>query len=398
LLALALAFPRAAAAHDPFEVTTDARVLHDRIDLHVMMAASTLVAVCATQPTTGRRFEAKEFTARRAEFEACARRLYAITSAGRALQVRSVRVLLTVEEDFGAVITFPPATPGPLEFKALFAERLPSDMGGVVLTATSETSFLGQQLLNSETRVLRVTLAPTPVGGQQGAAAPSAVGAPGAPAETAPATGTAVSARPPRQDDPAAAKPPEPTATPVFSGYLRLGIEHILTGYDHLLFLLGLLAVCRRLRTILTIVTCFTLAHSLTLGLAALGVFALSSRVVEPLIAATIVFVGVENLMRGDEPRGRWLLAFAFGLIHGFGFASALAAVGLGKNGAPILLPLFGFNLGVEIGQAAVAAVLLPLLYKLRSFPSFARRGAPALSIAVSAIGVFWLVRRVIGA
>jgi hypothetical protein len=181
---------------------------------------------------------------------------------------------------------------------------------------------------------------------------------------------------------------------PSFGQYLRLGIEHILTGYDHLLFLGGLLLACKSFRSVLGIVSCFTLAHSITLALAALHLIALPGRLVEPLIAATIVFVGVENLVRGDEPKGRWALAFTFGLLHGFGFASALGHVGLGARGAPILVPLFSFNLGVEIGQIAVAAVLLPVLFKLRSLPGFARRGTEMLSLLIGAVGLYWLVER----
>ena len=105
----------------------------------------------------------------------------------------------------------------------------------------------------------------------------------------------------------------------------------------------------------------------------------LPGRVVEPLIAATIVFVGVENLLRGDEPKGRWLLTFAFGLVHGLGFAAALKEIGLGADGTSIVGPLVAFNLGVEIGQLAVAVPLLALLWKLRALPAFARHGARAL-------------------
>src|SRR6185295_4944850 len=131
-----------------------------------------------------------------------------------------------------------------------------------------------------------------------------------------------------------------------------------LTGYDHLLFLGGLLIACRRFSTMAGIVTCFTIAHSITLALAALDVLAIPSRVVEPLIAASIVFVGIENLVRrGAEPKGRWALTFVFGLVHGFGFASVLRDLGVGRGGHGLLVPLFTFNLGVEVGQVAVAAI-----------------------------------------
>jgi hydrogenase/urease accessory protein HupE len=180
----------------------------------------------------------------------------------------------------------------------------------------------------------------------------------------------------------------------LFLLFLRLGVEHILTGYDHLLFLLGLLIACRRFSTMALVITCFTLAHSVTLALAALGVFALSPAVVEPLIAASILFVGVENLLRKDEPRWRWALTLAFGLVHGFGFAGALKEAGLGSAGASLLVPLFSFNLGVELGQVGVAAVVLPLLWRLRRWPPYQRRGQLYISLFVVLAGGYWLVRR----
>ena len=182
---------------------------------------------------------------------------------------------------------------------------------------------------------------------------------------------------------------------PDFWSFLRLGIEHIWTGYDHLLFLTGLLIVCSRIRTIVGIVTSFTVAHSITLGLAATNTFNLPGQLVEPLIAATIFYVGVENLIRrGAEPTGRWIIAFVFGLVHGFGFASVLRSLGLGANGQGIALPLFSFNLGVEIGQVSIAAVVLPVIWRLRKNPDFARRGGPIVSALVAAMGLYWLLER----
>ena len=180
-----------------------------------------------------------------------------------------------------------------------------------------------------------------------------------------------------------------------FWGFLELGIEHIWTGYDHLLFLGGLLIVCSHLRTIVGIVTSFTVAHSITLGLAATNTVNLPSRVVEPLIAASILFVGGENLVRrGSEPKGRWVVAFAFGLVHGFGFADVLRGLGIGANGHGIALPLFSFNLGVEVGQMTVAAIILPVVWRLRKNPRFVSRGIPMLSALVAITGLYWLLER----
>jgi hydrogenase/urease accessory protein HupE len=180
-------------------------------------------------------------------------------------------------------------------------------------------------------------------------------------------------------------------------GFVRMGIEHILTGYDHLLFLFGLIVVGGRLRALALVVTAFTVAHSITLGLAATGVWTPSPRVVEPMIALSIAYVGVENFfVRSAE--NRWRITFPFGLIHGFGFAGALREIHLGR--AEIPRALVGFNLGVEIGQLAVMAVLLPIVLRLRKSPWFTgepeRRvsGVQVLSGAVALLGVIWLVER----
>jgi hydrogenase/urease accessory protein HupE len=180
-----------------------------------------------------------------------------------------------------------------------------------------------------------------------------------------------------------------------FADFLVVGVKHIWTGYDHLLFLFGLLIVTRNFVSSLKIITCFTIAHSITLAVATLSLVQISSRVVEPLIAASIVYVGIENLLRGDDPKGRWLLTFAFGLIHGFGFASVLRELGVGANGTSITVPLVSFNLGVELGQIAVAGLALPVIWKLRTNPIFIRRWVPACSLAVVLLGGYWFVQRV---
>jgi hydrogenase/urease accessory protein HupE len=180
-----------------------------------------------------------------------------------------------------------------------------------------------------------------------------------------------------------------------FANFLSLGVKHILTGYDHLLFLFGLLLVARGFVSALTIITSFTIAHSITLAVATLHLVQIPSRIVEPLIAASIIFVGVENLLRGDIPNARRMVPFGFGLIHGFGFASALREAGIGSGTGGIVLPLFSFNLGVELGQIMVAAVALPIIWKLRENPIFVVRWAPACSAAVVLLGSFWFVERV---
>lgn len=181
---------------------------------------------------------------------------------------------------------------------------------------------------------------------------------------------------------------------PSFIEFLRLGVVHILTGFDHLLFLCALLAGVRKVRPMLIIITCFTLGHSLTLGLAALDVITLSPRVVEPLIALSILLVGIENFVRPDATSDRYGMAAGFGLIHGFGFAGALRDTGLGHSAASILMPLLSFNLGVEAGQLLVAGLVVPLLLVLRKKTGFERYGAPSLSILVILVSGYWLVER----
>jgi hydrogenase/urease accessory protein HupE len=176
------------------------------------------------------------------------------------------------------------------------------------------------------------------------------------------------------------------------AGFFRLGVEHILTGYDHLLFLLALLLRGGRLLSLLKIVTAFTIAHSITLGLAVLGVVTIPGRVIEPAIAASIVWIAIENLLRRDAPSQRWLVSFVFGLVHGFGFASAIEPLALPP--ARLALALLGFNLGVEAGQALVVALLLPLLLWMRG-RSWEPRVVRAASLGVAVVGLGWLVQRV---
>lgn len=182
--------------------------------------------------------------------------------------------------------------------------------------------------------------------------------------------------------------------SPAFGKFFLLGIEHILTGYDHLLFLFALLIVCESFASIVKIVTCFTLAHSLTLALATFDVVQIPGEIVEPIIAASIVYVGAENIFQRGHPKGRWLLTFAFGLVHGFGFAGVLRELGIGQSGS-IAVPLISFNLGVEAGQIAVAAVILPALWYLKKLPKFAPRFVPICSVVVAAAGAYWFIERV---
>jgi hypothetical protein len=199
----------------------------------------------------------------------------------------------------------------------------------------------------------------------------------------------------------------EPSALETLRQYIVEGVWHIWIGFDHILFLIALLlpsVLVRRdghweavgsLRTasieVLKVVTAFTVAHSITLSLAALGVISLPSRLVESVIAASVVLAALNNL-RATVDRRRWLMAFVFGLIHGFGFASVLADLGL-PQGA-LVLALVGFNVGVELGQLAIVAVFLPFAFLLRG-TGFYRVGVlQAGSFAVAVLATWWLIER----
>ncbi len=173
--------------------------------------------------------------------------------------------------------------------------------------------------------------------------------------------------------------------------FLVLGIEHILTGYDHIAFLLALIVIGLSLKEVLKIITAFTTAHSITLLLAALRIVSLNSRLVESAIALSICYVAAENLLK-KEVNYRWLVTFGFGLVHGFGFASALQELIVGK--ANLLLSVLSFNMGVEIGQLMIIFVMLPVLYLLRKQFEFRIITAGA-SVAIFAIGFTWLIERV---
>jgi hydrogenase/urease accessory protein HupE len=189
------------------------------------------------------------------------------------------------------------------------------------------------------------------------------------------------------------ALPESPTAgAPRFLSFFRMGVEHILTGYDHLIFLFGLVLVGGRVRALIGVVTAFTIAHSITLALAALNVWSPPPRVVEAGIALSIVYVGVENFFVSNAEK-RWRITFPFGLVHGFGFASALREIALSK--AEIPLALLSFNLGVEAGQLAAMALVLPVVLTLRRDGILAKKGTRVLSGAVVAMGAFWFVSRV---
>jgi len=180
----------------------------------------------------------------------------------------------------------------------------------------------------------------------------------------------------------------------VIRKFVPAGIHHILVGPDHLLFLVGLLLLGGSIRRLLLVVSAFTAAHSITLSLAALNVVTPPARLIEPAIALSIVYVGVDNLMVGRGRDVRAWIAFAFGFIHGFGFANVLREMNLPSRA--LGWSLFSFNVGVEIGQLLVVVVVASVLIALRSRNEAAgRRLAFAGSLAVIVLGAFWFIQRV---
>ena len=196
----------------------------------------------------------------------------------------------------------------------------------------------------------------------------------------------------------------EGKATVPAIGFLRLGVEHILGGIDHLLFVLCLVLLVDGARRLLATITAFTLAHSVTLALATLGVVRVPSRPVEASIALSIVLLAVELVRRwrgedaGSTVRRPWLVSFAFGLLHGLGFAGALSAVGLPAGDIP--LALFLFNVGVEVGQIAFVAVVLAVIatwrWLVRRGSFVVPRWAPLVpAYAIGCVAAAWLLERV---
>lgn len=198
------------------------------------------------------------------------------------------------------------------------------------------------------------------------------------------------------------ASPPIPLGggivmTPVeaFTDYLPVGFDHIIPkGLDHILFVLGLFFLSTRLRPLLWQVSAFTVAHTITLGLGALGWVQVPAGIVEPLIAASIVYVAVENIFTNHLTRWRPLVIFGFGLLHGLGFAAVLGEFGLPRD--QFVAALIGFNVGVELGQLTVIALaFLTIGIWARGHPKYRGRVAIPASVTIAVIGAYWFVERV---
>lgn len=351
-----------ARAHDPGISTVQGKVRADGIELVAGFApADAQQFVPVEARTTNRRMTAEEFNAVRTLLEIVASQLWEARTSGATPAPResSVRLLPGDNVSFRVVLPRPEGAVK-MTLRATKLGTLPQGHRQFVIIADARGVTIAKKLLSAKDDTIEVPLVAVVAG-------------------VVASNATSVE------------------SPPTFWGFVRLGVTHIWTGYDHLLFLFALLVVCRSFNSIVAIITCFTLAHSTTLALATLNIVNLPSRFTEPAIAATIVFVGLENLLRrGAEPPGRWALTFGFGLIHGFGFASVLRELGVGEGGTSIAMPLFTFNAGVEVGQIVIAVIVLPVVWQLRKREWFVARGVPALSAVVSTAGLYWFLERTV--
>ncbi len=191
----------------------------------------------------------------------------------------------------------------------------------------------------------------------------------------------------------AVAQKRSPPVSEVFTNYLEQGFLHIIPrGFDHILFVIGLFLLSPRLKALLWQVSAFTVAHTLTLALGVMGVVQLSASIVEPLIALSIVWIAVENLLTDRLNRWRIAVVFCFGLLHGLGFAGVLLQIGL--SGTDFVVALLSFNLGVELGQLAVIALCFVFVGWAMGRSSYHRRVVVPASCLIALIATFWLLQR----
>jgi hydrogenase/urease accessory protein HupE len=360
LLLFAIALP--AWAHDPFDGNIQMIVLGDRIEAKLTLgydAARAFFRASGLPPVEAARMTRPGGRQRLPLPPALADKLLTLQIGARPVPPSAVLVAPS-DVEIELFLVFPRQAGATLRARAAYFDVVKDMRPGLLVVADKDRRLLASAMLTNE--------------------APDAE----VPLDLAATRATA------RTTARAAAHP----AGAGFGRFVRMGVEHILTGYDHLLFLCALLLSMRRVRSMLGIVTAFTLSHSVTLALAAFDIVLIPSSIVEPLIAASIIAACVANLVRREQALDRYWMAACFGLIHGFGFAGALREATLAQTGAALLLPLAGFNLGVEAGQLLVAALLIPLLLLARRQATIARYALPALSTAIILVSSYWLLER----
>src|SRR5215831_10182147 len=347
LLVLAPLAATSAFAHDPGLSAAEVRLDGNKAVARLTFARDDIATIAPMDADRDGRITQPEFEAVEGSLKSLARESFALSVAGEEASPATVAVGLDESRavHFDLEFLLPPGSK--LTLRSLLIDKLPRGHRQFLALRDAKGNTLGQRMLDAANNSFECDLAALSI------------------SRTRPHT---------------------------FWGFLPLGVEHILLGFDHLAFLFALLIAGGTLREAAKIITSFTVAHSITLALATLEVVAIPAGVVEPLIAASIIYVGLENVWRREIKR-RWMLTFAFGLVHGFGFASALKDLGVGA-GVKAVAPLLSFNLGVEIGQIAVAAIVLPLIWKLRQWPRFVISYVPACSILVALAGGYWLWNR----
>ena len=342
-----------AHAHDPGLSTAVLTLRDGRLDARLTFAPADLESLAPIEAGHDRGLSATEFADGRGslDLEALAERLLEVRVGEQQVPPANARVQrLQLPENDNVVIrlAFPLSGAAALQVRSALISDLPSGHRQYVTLEDAAGNLLARHLLDAKADSFQATLNPSAWPGPQAS---------------------------------------------TFSEFLFLGVEHIATGYDHLLFLFALLVVGGSFASAAKVITSFSVAHSITLALTTLDWVYLPAGVVEPLIAVSIVYVGIENLFRRNLDR-RWLVTFAFGLVHGLGFASVLRDAGEGLRGVGIVAPLLSFNLGVEAGQIAIAAVALPLMWKIERLPSFPARCVPVCSVVVIAAGAYWFIER----
>jgi len=178
------------------------------------------------------------------------------------------------------------------------------------------------------------------------------------------------------------------------SSYFTLGVDHLISGIDHILFILGLLFLVTGIVNMIKTITAFTIAHSITLGLSVLDLISLPRATVEAVIALTIVFLALEISENKQYKSAPWLIAFAFGLLHGLGFANALTGIGIANE--QLLLSLLFFNLGIEAGQLLMIPIFSAFIWLAYKFNIY-KQSATCVSYILGAMGFFWFINRTIG-
>jgi hydrogenase/urease accessory protein HupE len=339
-------------AHDPGLSTGAVKIFPDRIDAEVIFARADVEALVPLDANHDGKVSPEEWERARPNLDPLVREVLIVRVNGAAIAISEPSFQLDENNNFHIAGMFRVHDTRTLTVESPLIKRLPRGHRQFINLLDDHGIMLTEALLSAEQDVIGVDM-------------PKGL---------------------------AEENPPARTST--FREFFVMGVEHILSGHDHLLFLFGLLIAMTQFRATVWVITCFTLAHSTTLALAAFDVVRVSGRMVEPLVAATIVYVGLENLLRSEGPTGRWRLTLIFGLVHGLGFATDLKEKLAGVIGAEITVPLLSFNLGVELGQMAVAALVLPLIWWLRNEPAFVRRSVPVCSSLVVLGGAWWLLQR----